>query len=105
MTPSDLDVVDIQGLSWSSTNVTRAQYRSARVTEYMSIERAKGIPILHTDRVYSEDTIYEFRYMNKMEANTCTTFSCDTCCLHRLVGVSTIPVIVLQKTLYICRHE
>lgn len=70
MTPFDLDVVDIQGLSWSSTNVTRAQYRSARVTEYMSIERAKGIPILHTDRVFSEDTIYEFRYMNKMETNT-----------------------------------
>ena len=54
MTLSDLDVVDIQGLSWSSTNVTRAQYRSARVAEYMSSEKAKGIPILYTDRVFSE---------------------------------------------------
>lgn len=65
----------MQGIPWSTSPVSRSQFRAARQRDYLSVERAKGIPIYAEEHALEtsaprDDHYYDFAYMTKIETST-----------------------------------
>ncbi len=75
MTPRDLSHVDIQGIPWRLSELTRETFRRRRLEEYTDFERRKSVRVWRGNPSSCHETfLYKFNMMNRMDNCTINHF-------------------------------